>query len=403
MSTKFKNHFKKPDADEPRQFTKKVEILAEINSIDGSQWRLCLHPLEYRRDMNPDLDQLLENSNGNPFFNPAFLAASRDRVTRNKIYQLIVWEVIGEKAYARLTLPTQHISGTLLFPEYFQSLTHPFAPFGDPLFAKGDESNTLSRFLDLIAIAFANDFPPLIMDYVSAASPINQLALAKNRHFGLESIELGKRASINGPRSEKSNGLMSKKRKRELNRLLKKLRENGLVTFEKVTAPIDIILRFEEFLLLETSTWKGKHGTSIHTIKRDAAFARQSVSDLAKDNKCEIFSMRLDNKVLASIILFKSAGNYFPWKIAFDTEYSHLSPGSQLMLRLSEDIIARKDFKSADSLAIFGNSWMTRLWPDETSFEKMVLAKNDELALQFAKRLKLYSSAKQTIKKLLRR
>ena len=56
-------------------------VLAELAPMDGSLWKLVLHPLEFKRDKNPDLTPLLNQPGAkNPFFDPAFLMASRDRM-----------------------------------------------------------------------------------------------------------------------------------------------------------------------------------------------------------------------------------------------------------------------------------------------------------------------------------
>ncbi len=124
---------------------------------------------------------------------------------------------------------------------------------------------------------------------------------------------------------------------------------------------------------------------------------------MARQGKCEIYSMRLDNKAVASTILFKSSGNYFPWKTAFNSSYAAYSPGSQLMLRLSDDIFARPDFKRANSLAKFGNSWMTALWPDQTAYYRLIMAGTSVEAENISRRLQLLDTSKQILKKIFRR
>ncbi len=223
--------------------TGKFEVLAELPSIDGSHWQLCLHPFEHRRALNPDLGTLPETGGGNPFFNPAFLAASRDRVTRNPIFQLILWEIEGNEHYARLALPVIHLPGTLMVREHFRSLTHPYAPYGNPLVQSGQEENLTARFADLMEMAFEKGLSPLIVDHVPQYSPFLRLPGSAQDRMGIQLIELGTRASINADRNGATQDLMSKKRRRELNRLLRKLQDQGTLTFEKVVEPLDVILQ----------------------------------------------------------------------------------------------------------------------------------------------------------------
>ncbi len=380
-----------------------VEVLAEISSIDGSQWRLCLHPFSFKRDQNPDLGELLDNSSSNPFFNPAFLAASRERVTHNPISQMIIWEISGNQQHARMSIPVIHRKKTFYMPEHIASLTHDFAPLGNPLIDQRAESVVLQRLRQLLQLAFESGMPPLLLDYVSEDSPVFNLECEPGNGLFLENFSQGFRPTLKAGSIASNSPLASKKRLRELTRLLKKFNELGSVTFEKVTDPFDVILRFEEFLLLETRSWKGRQGSSIHTIKRDAAFARQSVNDLAREGKCAIFTMRLDGKVVASTILFLGRGKYFPWKTAYDDVYSKFSPGSQLMLKLSEEMMHYPDFVSADSLAKFGASWMTHLWPSEEEFRTFIFSSAERECSLIARRLQFKSGLKNFIKKTLRR
>jgi len=113
--------------------------------------------------------------------------------------------------------------------------------------------------------------------------------------------------------------------------------------------------------------------------------------------------LRLDDKPIASIFLFKLNGVYFPWKITFDSIYSKYSPGSQLMVRLSQDICAKPDFEYADSLAMYGQSWMTMLWPDTLSFKRLILAKDNQTSEAIERSFEVKSGLKNFIRKFLPR
>jgi hypothetical protein len=215
-------------------------------------------------------------------------------------------------------------------------------------------------------------------------------------------IDNGHRASIKHIEGMPYSARLNKKRSREFRRLQRKLSELGEVTFERVCESFDVILRFEEFLLLETRSWKGRRGTSIHTLKKDAAFARQSVVDLAREGNCEIFSLRLDDSAIASIILFKAGASYYPWKITFNEEYSRFSPGTLLMVNMTEELTYRTGFSYGDSLAKYGNSWMSHLWPDTTEFSTLILGKDADSVEGIASRIRMSSAGKSFLKRLLR-
>jgi len=401
-----------PMQDTPPEHDESV-LLAELAPMDGSHWQLCLHPLSYKRDHNPELEPLLRDAGAtNPFFDPAVLTASRDRITQHRIHQLIAWETIGETRLPRLSLPVVEEPGSLMKRHLLRSFTHPYAPLGDPLLLisdgqaqTGPADGLLSRFVELLVIAFADEFPPLVLNYVSRTSPLSQYlaAVPCKTSLASRSIPAGERAAILPENGAPPPLPLTKKKLRELRRLEGKLAKMGDVTYERVVDPFDVLLRLEEFLLMEAKGWKGRRGTSIHAIKRDAAFARQSVMDLAKMNGSEIFTLRLNDVAIASIILLSANGHYYPWKICFNETFAGYSPGTQLMVKLTRDITGRSDFEYADSLAHFGRSWMSSLWPSVTAFETIVLAGDAATADAIVDRLELAGKSRSLIKKILGR
>lgn len=387
------------------------QLWAEIAPIDGSHWQLRLHPLEYKRKLNPDLSGLLASSlASNPFFDPAILAASRLRITQSPIHQLVLWEKAGEQSLPRLQIPLIEDHGSLWQQTILRSFTHPYAPLGNPLIAADAEDRLMageitSRLVQLIGIAFENGLPPLVLDYLERVSPLGHALadLDKNSPISTSMAEMGERASIQMENGKTPELPINKKRMREYTRLEKKLSALGTVSHEKATDTFDVLLRLEEYLLMETRGWKGRRGTSIHAIKRDAAFARQSVMDLAREGRCEIFTLRVNDFAIASTILFIMNGHYYPWKICFNESFARYSPGTQLMLKLTADITSRKDFRHADSLAHFGRSWMSALWPTTTVFDSWVLAADQKSADAVMERISLSSRSKNLVKRLLGR
>lgn len=376
--------------------------LAELTSIDGSHWKLCLHPFEYKRSLNPDLDGLIRESATNPFFNTAFVAASRDRMTRHQLLQLVVWEAIGNASVPRFCVPLYLVPKKFLVPEHFRTLTHPFAPFGDPLLDVNDTRLVLERVVSLLEIAFDAGLAPISFDDVSEFSAFSDIGgLLTTAGYAVSSQ--GRRAAIRPGTAGSGRSFMSAKRGRELNRQLKNLTLQGDVTFEQTQSQMDTILRLEEFLLMESRSWKGKVGSSIHVIKKHAAFARQATVDLAAQGCCEIHSMRFNGAPIASTVLFSSNGRYYPWKTTYDPLFSRYSPGSQLMRHMTDEITGRENFVSADSLAHTGKSWMNHLWPDTVSLSTIVLARDKRLADGLVSRFGQGRAIRQTVKRLISR
>ena len=385
-----------------------ARVLSELPSIDGAQWQLCLHPFSHRRSLNPDLSSLLADAGEgsekatNIFFNPAFLAASRGRITKKTIYQLVAWECRGEERAAHFSMPLIHHPASLLIPEHYRALVHPFAPLGTPLQSALTEVDLTARLADLFSAALESDFAPLLIEEVAANTVFDRLADGSKGRAGLGlcRVDAGTRAGLDAASDTQYPG---KKRQRELNRLLRKLGEAGTVDFELASSQFDVLLRFEEYLLIETRSWKGRRGTSIQAIKRHAAFARQAVCDLAREGRCQVLSMRLDGKPLASMILLSMNGYYYPWKITFDEHYARYSPGSLLMARLSDYLRSLPDFSMADSLAKTGTSWMDLFWRDKIVLQNVAIAASTKEAEKLIRRAALPERLRSVARKLLRR
>ena len=66
--------------------------------------------------------------------------------------------------------------------------------------------------------------------------------------------------------------------------------------------------RFETFLALEAAGWKGKAGTAIACLPRDAAYFRRLVDAACREDALLVDALLLDDQPLAMGVLVESAG-----------------------------------------------------------------------------------------------
>ncbi len=341
--------------------------LASIVPIDSSRWDLELS----KPATSPEMMQLLDKFHDKPlednlFFDRIFLSAAFGRMDNGNTSLLTVWETIGDERILRMYFPVVPDRAGLFGKKIWRCWSHDFAPLGVPIVSMEDAGEVLDRFLQLIAQIDRKQFTALLFENI----PIDGVFADRFREalnscdFPFRQIEMQERAVLARERNNRSSHVLSlsAKKLRQHGRQQRRLSELGEFELECVTSFSDINLRFEEFLLLEANGWKGRKGTSIQTIKQTAAFARQAVTDLAKSGNCAIYSIRLDGKSIASLIVLKTNNVYLPWKIAFDQAYARFSPGALLMLRVSETITKNKSFLRADSLASPTNNLMNLLW-----------------------------------------
>ncbi len=317
-------------------------------------------------------DLALRAEGRNIFFEAEFQAAAAGRIGSPGRRMLMLTERLGEEDRLQFALP--YSEEKVGFPRVSvrRAFSHPFAPLSLPLIDSADAEETLTRFAALFAdLGWRQS---LVLEDFPIDDPIAQLMLdaLRMQGFGVESLRAKWRAGL-APQVAGGKPLISSHRRRRIARLERKLEENGKVEFERAERLWDILLRFEEFLVLETRGWKGRKGSSIHVIRRTAAFARQAVGDLAAQGRAVIYTLRLDGTAIASLIMLRSANRYYPWKIAFDERWSAFSPGIQLMLRATRQLLATPGFEFADSLAR-ETSWIDPLWPSKFRLATVVVA-----------------------------
>ncbi len=352
--------------------------LASIVSMDSSRWDLELS----KPAIAPELELLLgkyndANIEDNVFFDKTFLTSAFGRMNMLETNLLTVWETIDGKRYLRMYFPV--VGERVGWPakNVWRCWSHDYAPLGVPLVSANDCGEVLDRFLQLLSQVESGSLSVLVFpDIPSKGIFATRLREALDDNgIPYAQIQSGERAILtrNFLHPDQSALELSSKKRRQLRRQLRRLGELGEMQLECVDAYGDVLLRFEEFMLLEAKGWKGRKGTSMHTIKQTAAFARQAVTDLAKSGNCTIYSIRLNGKSIASLIMLRSAGVYYPWKIAFDQDFSLYSPGALLMFQVSEEITRASDFIRADSLAGASNQLVNLLWKQRMAMSSLIL------------------------------
>lgn len=356
--------------------------LASLASIDSSKWDLELSQPETA----PELEKLLthyrdQSLEDNLFFGKPFLAAAFGRMNTLETNLLTVWETQGNNRYLRMYFPVVPDHLGLPGHKVWRCWSHDYAPLGVPCLSDNEPSDTLDRFLQLMALANNSVFSAMVFHDIPLQGSFAKIIREslENSDTDYSQFKTGERGIIQQNTFNPSDNILdiTSKKRRQFRRQQRRLGEMGTLEFEQVANYKDMILRFEEFLLLEAKGWKGRNRTSMQTIKQTAAFARQAVTELAKSGKSEIYSIRLDNKSIASLIMLNSNGTYYPWKIAFDQQFALYSPGALLMFKASEAVSNKADFKRADSLASSNNRLVNPLWKKRMDMGTLILPMGD--------------------------
>ena len=161
-------------------------------------------------------------------------------------------------------------------------------------------------------------------------------------------------------------GNFSRKRRKEYNRLRKRLAGQGRMQTETLRPGDDPDIWVGEFCALEAAGWKGRRGTAIAANRNKVVFLKQAFSRLHKHNILRFWKISLDGKPVAMLFGFVVQDRAWLGKIAYDETMSQYSPGVQVILDATRTFLDEENIRLADSCAdpnhpMIDNIWRARL------------------------------------------
>lgn len=153
------------------------------------------------------------------------------------------------------------------------------------------------------------------------------------------------------------------KRTKDLERRMRRLREQGEVTWRchrGAGIPEAVV---EDFLALEHAGWKGSEGTSLRSNPSEEAFFRDMVSGFGGEQRAIFTEVALDGRAIASGCHFLSGGAGFCFKIGWDPQYKAYSPGilnEVEFIRHAPEVFADVGFFDSGASE---DSFINELWP----------------------------------------
>ncbi|MEP0940792.1 MAG: GNAT family N-acetyltransferase [Rhizobiaceae bacterium] len=354
-------------------------------------WELEMVPAFGLIRLCEDIDKLAKNTlDQNIFFESPVLRSAWPRLTSllapHGAWMLCLWESTGKDRSLRLFMPVRLNKVGFPAKKVLEPLANQFMPLGTPMIDKNcsdEAAETLFRLLADPCLRLPN-----IIDFIwqREGGKTHQTLERAATSLGLKTqLNVSfKRAALfpDADKGQEQRPTLSKKRRRELARQLRKLEELGPIKFDCARTSAHIHDAIESFLTLELKGWKGRKGTALYNHKKIAAFSRQIVSELAAENHCEIYSLNQNDKPIASLIMLGRDGRLVPWKMAFDESLSAYSPGMQVMVNATQILKGRRDFVEADSLAVADHVMMNRVWPDRVSIADLTIGLTPAAARQ---------------------
>ncbi len=369
-------------------------IKHSTSTLTSTSWNLGFFKLEDYHFLADEISTLAAKSiENNIFFEPGFLQSGIQRIDDHGVMLVCLWEGNPGAQILRFFMPVVAAKAGLPRYRILRSFTHHFAPLGTPLMHHENTAEIAENLLRLLGDPELGIPSIIAFEQQRLKSPSVQLLTDAAETLGLQHNTILTYQRANLQAIDTSNidpqafirQSLGKKRLKEYARLLRRLGETGEITFEIARTENSILDAIECFLTLEAGGWKGRSGTALYSLKQIVAFSRQAVSTLAKNNQCEIHSMKVGNKIIASLICFKTKGEYFTWKIAFDEDYNSCSPGVQIMLKASEYWLGKKSFVSADSLASANHSMIDHLWRERLDLGTLLVDTGKSKSGRFTK------------------
>jgi CelD/BcsL family acetyltransferase involved in cellulose biosynthesis len=255
--------------------------------------------------------------------------------------------------------------------------THPFAPLGTPLVDRGAVAAVVASFLDHVAGDAA--LPKLLMlPLLDESGPVARaLRTAVGGSGGAHAVYgRHRRAALrrDGDAAQYVERAIGKKRHKEFQRLRRRLAEAGPVAFEVARSPAAVAAALQDFLALEAKGWKGAAGTALIQAPELRRFAETAVDALAVQGRAGVARLALGSRPIACVVTLQSAGGAWCWKIAYDESLARFSPGVQVMMALTEALLADDAVVFADSCATPDHPMIDHLWRERFAMADLMIA-----------------------------
>ena len=252
---------------------------------------------------------------------------------------------------------------------------HDYGPLGLPLVDRAAIAPAVATLLDGLAPVLGGQ--SFIAPDMPTDSPVAKALAeaARLRERPVDILDSHVRATLDRAdpaMADPAKGLAPRRRK-EYARLMRRLAEVGEVKLVASIASQEVIARFEQFLDLEASGWKGHRGSALASSAATRDFARAVVAARAAAGHARIDSIDLGGKPIAMLVSFAAGATAWTWKIAYDETWSRFSPGVQLMLAVPRQIFSDPTIRSIDSCAAADHPMVDHIWSGRMAVGTIVI------------------------------
>ncbi len=339
--------------------------------------------LEFEQGMWAELGR--QASEPNAFYEPwFFLPAVRSFAEPTTPWRIIVLEqTVKNKTHWAGFFPFQ-IAGARWKPmgRQLKLWQHDNCFLTTPLIRAGQEHEVLNQLLTLLK---HDRSLPSIMHWPLATSggPIGQalIDIVRRETLSVHAIETYNRALLRpweGPDSveaceEYLLRSLGGHHLREVRRQRRRLIEAGDLEFRSLQNRAQLGMWVDWFLKLEAAGWKGREGSAFDCQPATRQFFRDIIEGGFDSGAIQMFGLFRRGEPLAMKFNLLSGAGAFSFKIAYQEEFSKLSPGVQL------EIDHLRHFQTSgqqwmDSCAIADHSMINRLWAERRTVQNLLIS-----------------------------
>ena len=260
---------------------------------------------------------------------------------------------------------------------YLTLWQHPYAYYCAPLLRQECAAECLAYFCQWLSVA-ADGAALLELPLIAGQGPFHQLLVEHlNEQARLSYVADSYTRALLEPHADAEaylNAALAHKRRKELNRLLRRLGEGGKLEFRTLQPGEALQPWLDDFLKLEASGWKGKQGTAITCQDAHRTFFHDMAAAAFARGQLQMLGLFLDRRPVALTSNLRSGVGAFAFKIAFDEDFARYSPGVQLEVENVRRFHDNSGLQWMDSCAIFDHFMINRLWLERRVVQTVVIA-----------------------------
>ncbi|MCC9599810.1 GNAT family N-acetyltransferase [Stieleria sp. JC731] len=167
--------------------------------------------------------------------------------------------------------------------------------------------------------------------------------------------------------------VLSKNRRKKINRALKNLESLGKVRFETAQTRRQSREWMEIFLDLEASGWKGNASTAFASEDDTLGFFVDVVGELIDSEKLQLTRLSVDGAPIAMLVDIRTQDHIACYKTAFDERYAEHSPGMLLEWHNVQRMFSQ-GISLCDSCGDPDNELLNTLYEDRLAFQHLVVS-----------------------------